>query len=121
MKNVARRLDWGSGRKANQDVFSARFEMCFGIVYSLLPTPYSLLPVHRVAVLALDSVVPFDLGVPWQVFGYGRPDAGAVRYACSLVGVRRGPVRTCKGFTINVPLGLAALRTADTIVVPGID
>jgi transcriptional regulator GlxA family with amidase domain len=76
---------------------------------------------HRVAVLVVPSVVPFDLGVACQVFGYPRPDLGELRYRLTLCAPKRGRVITSTGFTINVPSGLEALRRADTIVVPGID
>ncbi|MBX3134177.1 MAG: helix-turn-helix domain-containing protein [Gemmatimonadaceae bacterium] len=76
---------------------------------------------HLVAVLALPSVVPFDLGVPLQVFGYPRPDLGAIRYKAVLCGVRRGPVMTSQGFPVVAPAGLEALRRAQTIIVPGVD
>ncbi|MDQ6689035.1 MAG: helix-turn-helix domain-containing protein [Gemmatimonadota bacterium] len=76
---------------------------------------------HRVAVLVVPSVVPFDLGVACQVFGYPRPDLGELRYRLTLCAPKRGPVITSTGFTINVPNGLEALKHADTIVVPGID
>jgi len=74
---------------------------------------------HRVVALVLETVVPFDLAVPCQVFGWGRPDLGAIRYAFAVCGVRRGTVRTPQGFGIEVRHGLHALRDADTIVVPG--
>lgn len=77
--------------------------------------------VHRVAVLALPSVVPFDLAVPLQIFGYPRPDLGARRYRASLCATRPGRVRTSMGFEIVAPEGLEALRRAQTIVVPGVD
>jgi transcriptional regulator GlxA family with amidase domain len=76
---------------------------------------------HRVAILAMPSVVPFDLGVPVQVFGYPRPDLGARRYAAIVCAARRGPVPTCAGFAIQVEHGLEALARADTIVIPGVD
>jgi transcriptional regulator GlxA family with amidase domain len=76
---------------------------------------------HNVAVLVLPSVVPFDLGVPVQVFGYPRPDLGAKRYSVTLCAVKPGKVKTSIGFSIVVENGLAPLRRADTIVVPGID
>jgi transcriptional regulator GlxA family with amidase domain len=69
----------------------------------------------------LPSVVPFDLGVPVQVFGYPRPDLGARRYAMTVCGARRGRVPTSGGFSIAVEHGLEALRRARTIVVPGVD
>jgi transcriptional regulator GlxA family with amidase domain len=77
---------------------------------------------HRVAILALPSVVPFDLAVPVQVFGYPREDLGAKRYRAVVCGEVAGQVPTSSGlFTIAVTHGLDALRRADTIVVPGID
>ena len=76
---------------------------------------------HRVAILALPSVVPFDLGVPVQVFGYRRDDLGARRYRAVVCGARRGRVPTSGGFDLTVAHGLEALADADTIVVPGID
>ena len=77
---------------------------------------------HRVTILALPSVVPFDLGVPVQVFGYPRPDLGARRYAVTVCGVRPGNVSTSAGgFSITVAHGLRALQRAQTIVIPGID
>jgi AraC family transcriptional activator FtrA len=77
---------------------------------------------HQVVVLALPSVVPFDLAVPVQVFGYPRPDLGLRRYRAIVCSERRGRVETASGgFALDVRHGLEALRRADTIVVPGID
>ena len=80
----------------------------------------SALP-HRVVVLVLPSVVPFDLGVATQVFGYPRDDLGADRYTMTLCTAVPGPVETSYGLSIILERGLAALRHAQTIVVPGID
>lgn len=77
---------------------------------------------HRVVVLALDSVVPFDLGVPCQVFGYGGQDPDVPYYrlvVCAPKGHRRG-VGTANGFSLMASRGLGALRSADTVIVPGI-
>lgn len=71
--------------------------------------------------LVLSSVVPFDLGVATQAFGYPRDDLGADRYTMTLCTAVPGPVKTSYGFSIIVANGLAALRHAQTIVVPGID
>lgn len=76
---------------------------------------------HRVAILALPSVVPFDLGVPVQIFAYPRADLGARRYDTVVCGERAGPVPTSGGFSIVVSHGLEALSRAQTIVIPGID
>jgi transcriptional regulator GlxA family with amidase domain len=70
---------------------------------------------HRVAVLALDAVVPLDLGIPAQVFG----TYDEAPYAVTLCGERPGPVRTCAGFSVVAEAGLEALAEADTVIVPG--
>src|SRR5690606_18258756 len=75
---------------------------------------------HRVAILVLETVVPFDLGVPCQVFGWGREDLGAVRYQAVVCAAVPGSIRTSAGFVLDAPHGLEALREADTIVVAGI-
>lgn len=72
---------------------------------------------HRVAVLALDAVLPLDLGIPAQVFAE-RPDTP---YRLTLCGPAPGPVRTTSGFTVHAPAGLGELRRADTIIVPGFE
>lgn len=72
-----------------------------------------------VAVLLLESVVPFDLGVACQVFGYRRPELDPMRYTLTLCAVEPGPVRTSIGFPVVVEHGLEALETAHTILVPG--
>jgi AraC family transcriptional activator FtrA len=72
-----------------------------------------------VAVLLLESVVPFDLGVACQVFGYRRPDLDPMAYRLTLCAARPGPVRTAIGFPVIVEHGLEALDTAHTILVPG--
>jgi transcriptional regulator GlxA family with amidase domain len=73
--------------------------------------------VHRVAVLAYDGVVAFDLSVPIEVFGRARLPDGRPAYdvrVCAHDGdVDAGPVR------ISAPYGLDAAVTADTVVVPG--
>ena len=76
---------------------------------------------HRVAILVLPSVVPFDLAVPVQVFGYPRTDLGQQRYRTKVCSARKGRVTSSGGFDIVVPHGLEALRGAHTIVVAGID
>ncbi len=76
---------------------------------------------RNVAVLILPSCVLFDLAVPLQIFGYPRPDLGAKRYRVTLCAPRRGLIRTSSGVDLAVTHGLEALRTAQTIVLPGID
>jgi len=72
---------------------------------------------HIVAVLALDGVVAFDLATPIEVFNRTRLPDGTAGYE----------VRVCAGadevdagaFVVKAPWGLAALDTADTIILPG--
>ncbi|MFI9155180.1 GlxA family transcriptional regulator [Streptomyces sp. NPDC053367] len=71
--------------------------------------------VHRVAVLALDGVLPLDLGIPAQVF----TSVANGPYAMTLCGRRAGAVTTAAGFDLTVAAGLEALEGADTVVVPG--
>ncbi|MCF3965484.1 GlxA family transcriptional regulator [Streptomyces fuscigenes] len=74
---------------------------------------------HRVAVLALDGVIPFELGIPQRIFGRARGPAGDSLYAVSTCGVEGpGPVRTNADFAILVENGPEVLETADTVVVP---
>jgi transcriptional regulator GlxA family with amidase domain len=72
---------------------------------------------HRVAVLALDGVIPFDLGIPTRVLNEAC-DAGGNRFydvvICSLDG---GPVATNAGFSIEVQHDRRALADADTVVI----
>ena len=73
---------------------------------------------HEIAVLALNGVSSFDLGIPCEVFGRLKVQ-GANVYRLRVCGeseeVRAG------AFTIRAPWTLAALASADTIIVPGID
>jgi transcriptional regulator GlxA family with amidase domain len=68
---------------------------------------------HRVVVLALDGVYPFELGIPQRVFGTaeGRYDV----VTCTVDG---RPVRTSADFAITAENGPEALATADTVVIP---
>jgi transcriptional regulator GlxA family with amidase domain len=66
---------------------------------------------HRVAVLALDGVYPFELGMPSRIFGYtGKYEV----LTCSADG---RPVTTSTDFDIAVRHGPEVLRTADTVVI----
>ncbi|MFF1645340.1 GlxA family transcriptional regulator [Streptomyces sp. NPDC058240] len=78
---------------------------------------------HRIAVLALDGLLPFELGIPQRIFGraFGiEPhNEGRSLYEVVTCSVRPpGPVRTDADFTITVERGPEALATADTVVIP---
>jgi transcriptional regulator GlxA family with amidase domain len=77
--------------------------------------------VHSVVMLALDGVVGFDLGVPPQVFGAARAPDNTALYSVTTCGDGPGPVRPERGgFRIVPDQDLAALATADTVIVPGV-
>ncbi|MFJ8545311.1 GlxA family transcriptional regulator [Streptomyces sp. NPDC093586] len=73
---------------------------------------------HRVVVLALEGVYPFELSIPVRIFGTAAGRDGRPLYevvTCSLDG---RPVITSADFTIAVAHGGEVLATADTLVVP---
>jgi transcriptional regulator GlxA family with amidase domain len=73
---------------------------------------------HRVVVLALEGVIPFELGMPSRIFGGAVGPGGEPLYeviTCTLDG---GPVNTDAGFAITVGHDATALVTADTLVIP---
>ncbi|UGT59083.1 GlxA family transcriptional regulator [Nocardia asteroides] len=76
---------------------------------------------RQVVALALDGVVTFDLGCAVQAFRHG-PDATgqSAGFEMRTCGLRPGPVWTPNGFDLSVEHGLAALETAEIVVVPGI-
>jgi transcriptional regulator GlxA family with amidase domain len=69
---------------------------------------------HRVAILALDAVLPLDLGIPAQIFRSSR----ASPYSLTVCGLRP-EVATTAGFSLLVPGDLGDVRRADTVIVPG--
>jgi transcriptional regulator GlxA family with amidase domain len=77
---------------------------------------------HRIAVLLLDGVIPFEAGIPAKLFGSvgaAGPDGQPLYQvgACSLDG---GPVGTPAGFRLLPDNGIEILTDADTVVLPGI-
>ncbi|MFD8296999.1 GlxA family transcriptional regulator [Streptomyces bauhiniae] len=74
---------------------------------------------HRVAVLALDGLIPFELGIPHRIFGRPTDAQGSPLYEVVTCSVRPpGPVETSADFAVHVPHGPKALATADTVIVP---
>lgn len=74
--------------------------------------------VHRVVVLALDGVYPFELSLASRLFGVATDPDGEPLYevvTCSLDG---RPVRTSADFSITVGHDASALVGADTVVIP---
>ncbi|MFD5148690.1 GlxA family transcriptional regulator [Streptomyces sp. NPDC058401] len=73
---------------------------------------------HRVAVLALEGVAPFELGMPSRVFGNARGPGGSFLYEVTVCTPDGRPVATDAGFSIDVGAGPEALAAADTVIVP---
>ncbi|MER8005952.1 helix-turn-helix domain-containing protein [Streptomyces sp. NPDC094149] len=74
---------------------------------------------HRVVVLAMDGLLPFELGIPHRIFGRPRDAQGRHLYKVLTCSVRPpGPVRTDADFAIAVEHGPELLATADTVIVP---
>ncbi|MET9700329.1 helix-turn-helix domain-containing protein [Streptomyces sp. NPDC006529] len=73
---------------------------------------------HRIAVLALEGVPPFELGIPSRVFGNAFDDDGRPLYEVTVCTADGAPVTSDAGFTIGVGAGPEALVAADTVIVP---
>ncbi|MGD0555010.1 MAG: helix-turn-helix domain-containing protein [Streptosporangiaceae bacterium] len=73
---------------------------------------------HRVVVLAIDGVYPFELGMPSRIFG--SPPV-ADRYDVLTCGLGTPTVQTSTDFSITVEHGPEILATADTVVIPAFD
>ncbi len=75
---------------------------------------------HRIVVLALPGVDTFDLTCAMQVFGHSPLNAGARSlYDFRICGPGARTVTTSDGLLLRPQADLAALRTADTVLVPG--
>ncbi|KUN75338.1 AraC family transcriptional regulator [Streptomyces bungoensis] len=70
---------------------------------------------ERVAVLALDGVYPFELGIPSRILG-----AAGGRYEVLTCTVDGRPVRTNADFGVTVDYGPEILETADTVIVASV-
>ncbi|KUN07206.1 AraC family transcriptional regulator [Streptomyces yokosukanensis] len=74
---------------------------------------------HRVVVLALDGLLPFELGIPHRIFGRPRDERGRRLYEVVTCSVRPpGPVETDADFAVHIAHGPQALAEADTVIVP---
>ena len=73
---------------------------------------------HRVAIVAADGVVPFDLATPCEVFGRVRLPGDRPGYQVRVCGTAREI--DAGAFRIKVRHGLGELARADTIVLAGV-
>ncbi|MBX3626486.1 MAG: transcriptional regulator FtrA [Rhizobacter sp.] len=74
---------------------------------------------HLVAILAYDQLCTFEFGCAVELFALQRPELGVEWYRHAVCAIEPGPLRAMGGLTVEAPHGLATLRRADTIVVPG--
>ena len=74
---------------------------------------------HRVVVLVLPGIIPFDLALACEVFGRAEFGPGQPCYVVSVCAERTELEAGC--FSIGVKQGLSALKRAQTIIVPGIE
>jgi transcriptional regulator GlxA family with amidase domain len=72
----------------------------------------------NVAVIALDGVAPFELGVLCESFGVDRSDQGIPRLDFAVCAPSAGSVQTSMGFSIVVEHDVSRLAEADLIGVP---
>lgn len=72
-------------------------------------------PPQHVAVLALDGVYPFELGIPSRVF-----EAVEGLYTVSTCSIDGTPVNTAADFAISVEHGSELLESADIVVISSI-
>jgi transcriptional regulator GlxA family with amidase domain len=76
------------------------------------------LAMHRVVVLALDGVYPFELSIPVRILGSATGPDGQPLYEVITCSVDGGPVATSADFAVAVQHGAEAIDTADTLVLP---
>ena len=73
---------------------------------------------HRIAVLALPGVPPFELGIPSRVFGSAQDAGGRPLYDVTVCTADGAPVPSDAGFTVQPAAGPEALAAADTVSFP---
>jgi len=73
---------------------------------------------HRVVVLALPGVVPFELAIPARLFGAARDTNGEPLYAVTTCTLDGRPVPTAADYAITVEHDATALAEAETVVLP---
>jgi transcriptional regulator GlxA family with amidase domain len=73
---------------------------------------------HRVVVLALPGVIPFELAIAARVFGAALGPSGRALYSVTTCTLDGRPVQTADDYSIAVNHDASALRTAQTVVIP---
>lgn len=73
-----------------------------------------------VAVVVMDDMPIFELGIACEVFGTPRPELADPWYDMRLCAARPGATRTASGFVVDTRHDLGDLAGADTVIVPAI-
>jgi transcriptional regulator GlxA family with amidase domain len=73
---------------------------------------------HRVAVLALPGVIPFELAIAARIFGGAVTADERPLYEVVTCTVDGSPVQTADDYSITVQHDASVLATADTVVIP---
>lgn len=74
---------------------------------------------HRVVVLLLEPLIGYDAVIPAQLLGQATDSDGRALYDVTMASLDGGPVLTTSGYSITPQHDASALRTAQTVVVPG--
>lgn len=74
---------------------------------------------RRVVALAYDRLCTFEFGIAVEIFGLPRPELEPGWYRFGVCALEKGPLAALGGFTVQPAAGLAAMRRAGTIVIPG--
>src|SRR3954452_24050138 len=75
---------------------------------------------HEVAVVAVDHVVGFELGLPYRLLGLAEDENGVPLYRVRIATLDGGPVRTADGFSVQPDHDGSVLAQGGTVIVPGI-
>ncbi|MEV6400890.1 helix-turn-helix domain-containing protein [Streptomyces sp. NPDC051907] len=73
---------------------------------------------HRVVVLAMPQVIPFELGIPHRIFGRAFGPDGETLYEVVTCAPEPGLIASQADFQLYVEHGPEALAEADTVIVP---
>ncbi|MFD9218585.1 GlxA family transcriptional regulator [Streptomyces sp. NPDC060064] len=73
---------------------------------------------HRIAVLAMPQVIPFELGIPHRIFGRAFSPDGDHLYEVVTCAPTPGFVQAEADFSLYIEHGPEALAEADTVIVP---
>lgn len=74
---------------------------------------------RRVAILAYDGLGAFEFGIALELFALRRKNLPVKWYQCEVCSLEAGPIRATGNIRIHTRSGLASLRSAGTIVIPG--